>query len=107
MYKIGVIGDRDSILGFKSVGLDIYTTTEAAEARKILRTWAEGEYAIIYITEELVVELEKEIDRYEESKLPAVIPIPNRNGPSGSGLINVKKAVEKAVGADILFGGDK
>ena len=54
MYKIGVIGDRDSILGFKSVGLDIYTTTEAAEARKILRTWAEGEYAIIYINKNLL-----------------------------------------------------
>lgn len=107
MYKIGVIGDRDSVLGFKSVGLDIYTTTEAAEAGRILREWAEGEYAIIYITEELAVKLEKEIDKYVERKLPAVISIPSRDGPSGSGLINVKKAVEKAVGADILFGGDK
>ncbi|MBQ5955335.1 MAG: V-type ATP synthase subunit F, partial [Firmicutes bacterium] len=24
MYKIGVIGDRESILGFKAVGLDVF-----------------------------------------------------------------------------------
>lgn len=107
MYKIGVIGDRDSVLGFKSVGLDIYPTVEVQDAKKTLRQWAEDEYAIIYITEDLAVQLEKEIDKYKDSKLPAIIPIPNKDGPSGSGLINVKKAVERAVGADILFGGDK
>ena len=50
MYKIGVIGDRDSVLGFKAVGLDVFPTEKAEEAKAALRKWAEGEYAIIYIT---------------------------------------------------------
>lgn len=107
MYKIGVIGDRDSVLGFKAVGLDVFPTKKAEEAKAALRKWAEGEYAIIYITEGLAVQLEKEIDKYKDSRLPAIIPIPNKDGPSGTGLNNVRKSVERAVGADILFGGDR
>lgn len=107
MSRIGVIGDSASILGFKAVGLDVYTTESVDEARVCLKSWADGEYAIIYITEDLAAELEKEIDKYKDSRLPAIIPIPNRKGPSGTGIRNVSKAVERAVGADILFGGEK
>ncbi len=107
MYKIGVIGDRASVLGFKAVGLDVFPTEEVDEAKTCLKSWAEGEYAIIYVTEGLAVELEKEIDKYKDSRLPAIIPIPNKSGPSGAGLRNVSKAVERAVGADILFGGEE
>ena len=39
--------------------------------------------------------------------LPAVIALPGRKGPTGDGMRNVSKAVERAVGADILFGGGK
>ena len=34
MYKIGVIGDRESVLGFKAVGLDVFPTDDPSEARK-------------------------------------------------------------------------
>lgn len=34
MYKIGVIGDRESILGFKAVGLDVFPCDAADEAKK-------------------------------------------------------------------------
>ena len=37
MYKIGVIGDRESILGFRAVGLTVFPCDEAEEAKKILK----------------------------------------------------------------------
>jgi V/A-type H+-transporting ATPase subunit F len=43
------------------------------------------------------------VDEYNTMRLPAVIPIPGMNGKLGIGVSNIKKAVEKAVGADILF----
>ena len=107
MYKIGVIGDKDSVLGFKAVGLDVFPCTDTEEARKTLHRWAKDDYAIIYITENLAHGLEKEIDKYKDSKLPAIISIPGKEGASGEGMRNVKKSVERAVGADILFGGVK
>lgn len=106
MYKIGVIGERDSVLGFKAVGLDVFPCSQSDEAKKILNELAKGEYAIIYITEGLAADLTKEIDKYKDSRLPAIIPIPGKEGPSGTGMDSVRKSVERAVGADILFGGE-
>ena len=103
MYKIGVIGERDSVLGFKAVGLDVHPCSQSDEAKKILHQLAKDEYAIIYITADMV----KDIDKYKDSRLPAIIPIPGKEGASGTGMDSVRKSVERAVGADILFGGEK
>ena len=106
MYKIGVIGDRESILGFKAVGLDVFPVDDPDEARKILKRIAKEDFAIIYITEQLYQYMMDEVDEYTDSRLPAIIPIPGKDGTLGIGMTSVKKSVERAVGADILFGGD-
>lgn len=103
MYKIGVIGDKDSILGFKAVGFDCFEARDAAEAARALHTAAAGEYAVIYITEQMAAEIIDAIDRYKEARFPAVIPIPGSAGTTGLGMMNVKKSVERAIGADIIF----
>lgn len=107
MYKTGIIGDRESVVGFRAVGIDAFPCKTGEEAAKALRNMAENDYGIIYITEELAAEIEEEIDRYKDEMLPAVIALPGRKGPTGDGMRNVSKAVERAVGADILFGGGK
>ena len=101
MYKIAVMGDRDSIYGFAALGLDTYPVTDPVEAARRLRSLAE--YAVIYITEALADTLEAEIDRYREQMLPAVILIPGASGNTGKGVAAVKKSVEQAVGSDIIF----
>ena len=106
MYKIGVIGDRVSILGFKAVGLDVFPVDDPDEARKILKRIAKEDFAIIYITEQVYQFMMDEVDEYTDSRLPAIIPIPGKDGTLGIGMTSVKKSVERAVGADILFGGD-
>ena len=106
MYKIGVIGDRESILGFKAVGLDVFPVDDPEEARKTLKRIAKEDFAIIYITEQLYQYMMDEVDEYTDSRLPAIIPIPGKDGTLGIGMTSVKKSVERAVGADILFGGD-
>ena len=104
MYKVAVLGDRDSIYGFAALGLDTYPVTEHAEAVRTLKMLAEGKkYAVIYITESLQNELETEIDRYGADYLPAIIPIPGVTGNTGKGIQSVKKSVERAVGSDIIF----
>lgn len=106
MYKIAVLGDRDSIYGFAALGLDTYPVEDRDEAGKILKTLSEGNYAVVYITESLQAELENEIDRYTADYLPAIIPIPGVSGNTGKGIRNVKKSVERAVGSDIIFNND-
>lgn len=105
MYKIAVLGDRDSIYGFAALGLDIFPMTDSVEAAKKLRALAESNYAVIYMTEALASTLEAEIDRYRSLRLPAIILIPGVSGNTGMGISAVKKSVEQAVGSDIIFNG--
>ena len=106
MYKIGVIGDRESILGFKAVGLTVFPTDDPEEAKKLMKKMAKEDFAIIYVTEQLYQYMLEEVDAYTDSRLPAVIPIPGKDGTLGIGMTSVKKSVERAVGAAILFRGD-
>jgi V/A-type H+-transporting ATPase subunit F len=103
MYKVAVLGDRDSIYGFAALGLETYPVENPEEAAKVLKTLAGGQYAVIYITEALQAELETEVDQYVTDYLPAIIPIPGVSGNTGKGMRNVKKSVERAVGSDIIF----
>ena len=107
MYKIAVLGDRDSIYGFAALGLDIYPVSDVGEAGKTLKRLAEGKYAVIYITEALQAVLGVEMDKYRTNHLPAIIPIPGVAGNTGMGMLNVKKSVEQAVGSDIIFNNEK
>lgn len=101
MYKIGVMGDRDSIYGFSSAGVAVFPVDDAAQGTKLLKRMAE-EYAVIFITERLAGEMDAEIQKYREKTVPAIIPIPGISGNTGIGMRNVSKSVEQAVGSDIL-----
>ena len=104
MYKIAVMGDRDSIYGFAAVGLEPVVVEDEASASEKLRELAAGDYAVIYITEALAEKLDKEISRYADRELPAIILIPGIAGNTGKGLLAVKRSVERAIGSDIIFG---
>ena len=106
MYKAGIIGDRDSVLGYKTVGLDVFPCSEPEEAKKILSRIAKENYAIIFITEGFAKDVQDLMNKYKDNKLPAIIPVPGVDGNHGIGFGKLKKSVERAIGADILFGGD-
>ncbi len=105
MYRIAVLGNRDSIYGLAALGLDTFPTDSLnqEEAAKLLRRLAEGDYGVIYITEALQVTLSDEISRFKNRQLPAIIPIPGVSGNTGVGVAELKKLVEQAVGSDIIF----
>ncbi len=96
MYKIGVMGGRETVMGFKALGLDVFPVDSADEARHTLRriTSGESEYAILYLEENLAAELSHEIDRFKDSPTPAIILIPGRDGTLGLGQSALRSAVE-------------
>lgn len=106
MYKIGIIGDRDSVLGFMALGFSVFDVANAEEARIKLREAAKNdEFAVIFITESIAAEIEDEIGKYKDMPLPAIVSLPGRDGGTGYGMENIRQAALRAVGADILFGG--
>ena len=101
MYKIAVIGDRDSVLGFRALGLDVFPTEDTDAGRRTLHRLAQEDYAVIYVTEQLAQSMAAEIARYQNDMLPAVILIPGKSGALGLADHALHAAVERAVGADI------
>ena len=102
MYKIAVIGDKDSVLAFRALGVHVFTAIEGNDARRIIDKLAKEEYGIIFVTEQLAQEIPETIQRYNNEVIPAVILIPSNRGSLNIGLENINKNVEKAVGSNIL-----
>ncbi|MBE6633610.1 MAG: V-type ATP synthase subunit F [Ruminococcaceae bacterium] len=108
MYKIGIIGNRDAVQGFMAVGFAVREVSDAQEAAKTLHAMTKsGEFGIIFLTENYAMQLEEELTRYRDLPIPAIVSIPGQEGSSGYGMNNLRRAVERAVGTDILFGNDK
>jgi len=107
MSSVAVIGDRDSILCFRAVGVDVFPVADPAEAVKIFDRLVREEYAVIFITEPLAVELDEQIHEVAYRPLPSVVLIPNSKGTLGHGSRHIREVVKKAVGADILAEGEE
>ena len=101
-YRIAVLGDRESVLGFKALGLDVFPAESVEEARSTLHRLAKENYAVVYLTEQLAKDMDDVISRYKDELRPAIILIPGREGSLGIGKNNIQRAIERAVVADIL-----
>ena len=103
MAKIGVIGDRDSVLLFKVVGLDVFFEDEGDSANRTLHRLAREGYVTVFVTEKLFAACAETIEEFKGQAYPAIIPIPDQAGSRGVGEKMLRQNVEKAVGMDILF----
>ena len=101
-YQIAAVGDWESVMGFRALGLDTYPVADAAQAREKIKELAKWNCAVIYLTEQLAKDMEDVISRYKDEIRPAIILIPGRQGSLGIGKNNIQRAIERAVGADIL-----
>ena len=100
-YSISVIGDRESLLAFRTLGFDVYECNTRREALKALKKSAEN-CAIIYVTEKIYRLIDAEIKEYDDKTVPAIIPFPGTSGSEGLGIELLNKSVEAAVGSNIL-----
>lgn len=117
-YDIAIVGNKDTILGFKALGLKTVNATDGEQATAALfKLKAEQvvdektqesrpKYAIIFITEDLAMDvLKDDYAKLSQDALPAIVPVPGSKGTTGYGLKRIGKMVEQAVGSDIF--GDK
>ena len=87
MYKIGIIGERDSVLGFMALGFSVHEAERAEVAEQVLHTLVKsGEYAVIFLVEHYAEALSEEIAKYKDLPLPAITVIPGSSGSRGYGM---------------------
>lgn len=107
MYKIAVVGDKESIFGFSSIGIDIYPAYEEKEIEQIISKLMDENYAIIYVTENMWLKAEKYLEKLQKNNIPAIVSIPSNTGSLNYGEKRIKDMVQKAVGIEINFWGNE
>ncbi len=106
MYKVAVLGDKDTVMGFTALGIDVFPVYDADEVKKSIHRLVEEGYAIIYITEQCSLLAKDTVAKYKDNELPAIIVIPGITGSMGIGMNEVRESAKRAIGADVLFGDD-
>ena len=102
MFKVAVIGDKDSVLAFKALGIEVFTVVGEDEARRTVDTIARKDYGVIFITEQIASLIPDTVERYDREIIPAVILIPSNQGTLNIGMNRINRNVEKAIGSNIL-----
>lgn len=103
MYKIALIGNRDTIIGFKLLGVSLFPTTNKDEAVEILNKLGKEKYAVIFVTEEIACQMLEEIEILQKIFFASISIIPSKLEKKKLGLKILRKNIEKAIGTDILF----
>lgn len=102
MYKVAVVGDKDSILAFKALGIDVFSVLDKDEARRTVDTIAAQNYGVIFLTEQVASLIPETIERYDDKVVPSIILIPSNQGTLNIGMERINDNVEKAIGTNIL-----
>lgn len=100
--KLAMVGDGDSITVFKAAGVATFAAGDETQARDIIRRIAK-DYQVIFLIEEYAKPLKDFLKRFDEQPYPVVVSIPSKKGSTGYGTEQLKSAMERALGVDILF----
>lgn len=103
MSNIALIGEKEVIIGFNLIGLQLFPVTQSEEAIKALDDCAQNDYAVIFITNEIAQKIIGKIEEYQKQSSMTICILPNRSKETALSMNILRKNIEKAVGTDILF----
>lgn len=100
--KIAFIGDADSVLGFRALGVETVVPGNADEARKQFARLVKEKTSIIMITEDMMDHLQEQIDETVHMAIPSVVVLPGIKGTQRRGEDTIRELIIKAVGVDLM-----
>lgn len=100
--SLAVVGDQDSIMAFRAVGIHTVAVRTPEETGDIVTRLALAGCRVIFITEHAASMIPEYIHKYKTQTFPAIIPIPDRFGTNGLGMQGIRDNVKKAVGFNIF-----
>ena len=103
MSSVAVIGDLDTVTGFRLGGVRegrIVNTKE--EAEQALDELIENNFSIIIITDKIADEIREHIRKTLGSDIvPMIIEIPDKNGKSKTDGDQMRALIKRVIGVDI------
>jgi len=103
MLKIVIIGEKEDILPYQSIGVEIEPVKTIADTVSALRkTVQNSQVAIILITENMAEQCLDTITELRNKTDKAITIIPTEQGNRRTSMIELNKEIGRAVGMDIL-----
>lgn len=101
--KITVIGDRDTVIGFRMVGVSEGSVPKSPEEtrKKLLEYFRDPRMGLILITERLASGVEDTIIELSQAPVPVILLIPDRLGSTGTHETVLRELIRRAVGIEI------
>jgi V/A-type H+-transporting ATPase subunit F len=99
--RIAVVGDATSVAGFRPLGFSAHVAEPPSAAREMWPRLAGGEFAIIYVTEEVYSEIADLVAETAELTVPAVTIIPGAGSAGGVAEERLSRAIERALGTSV------
>lgn len=104
MAKVAIVGDATSVSGFRPLGFEVFVAEDPAEARDVWPRLVSGEYAAVFVTEQVYERVADLAAESMDKALPAVTVVPGAGSTGGVGGEKLAKAVERALGTRQLIG---
>jgi vacuolar-type H+-ATPase subunit F/Vma7 len=103
MSKIVIIGEKEDILPYQSIGVEIEPVKTTADTVSALRKTAQNpQVAIILITENMAEQCLDTITELRSKTAKAITIVPTEQGSRHTSMMELSKEISRAVGMDIL-----
>jgi vacuolar-type H+-ATPase subunit F/Vma7 len=103
MSKIVIIGEKEDILPYQSIGIEIEPVKTTADTVSALRKTAQNaQVAIILITENMAEQCLDTITALRNKTSIPITIIPTEQGSKQTSVMELNKEISRAVGMDIL-----
>jgi len=105
MTDIAVIGDKETVTGFRLAGVTSTRVSTTSSVKEDLRSVLSQDAKIIMITENLAAFIKEEIGRIGRMPSPIIVQIPGIKGFTGNAKRELGETIRRAVGFDITATG--
>jgi V/A-type H+/Na+-transporting ATPase subunit F len=102
MYGVAVLGDQDSVMGFRALGMTVIEIDEPKEVIPAIDQLMADRYSVVFLTEALAEHNQDDLRKYRDRALPSIIPIPSMKGSTGFGMRQIRESVRRAVGINLF-----
>ncbi len=103
MYKIVIVGEREHILPYQSIGVEIEPVKTAVETISVLRKITQDPLVgIILIAENMAEQCLDAITQLRNKTGEAIIIIPTQQESRNTGMTELNREIGRAVGIDVF-----
>ncbi|HHT9125851.1 MAG TPA: V-type ATP synthase subunit F [Candidatus Brocadiia bacterium] len=97
------MGERDLIIGFKAVGVELVSVKSPSEVGAVLKKLSQdASVGLILITETVAEGCLDVISSFREESAAVILIVPSHLPTKHISMLEIKRNIEKAVGVDML-----